>query len=93
MVSGGHYGADDITTRQDQLSAKWTQLKVMIANLQQLPLLTLPPISPPKGTVRGSQGSTGGIAAGSAVLQRCSGGRVMDERERAISQQWRLWQR
>ena len=34
MVSGGHYGTDDITTRQDQLSAKWTQLKVMIPNLQ-----------------------------------------------------------
>lgn len=34
MVSGGHYGADDITSRQDQLSAKWTQLKVMIPNLQ-----------------------------------------------------------
>ena len=28
MVSAGHYGADDITARQDQLSGKWTQLKV-----------------------------------------------------------------
>lgn len=28
MVSEGHYGADDITTRLGQLSSKWTQLKV-----------------------------------------------------------------
>lgn len=78
MVSGGHYGADDITTRQDQLSAKWTQLKVMIPNLQykeqqaSLPHPTpffLSLTLPSKGIVRSSQGSTGGITPGSAVLQ------------------------